>query len=331
MGVILAPVNGKGTAERLVKAGAQELYMGFYDPAWAETFGMGAALNRMSGFGQEANTLSFQELLEEVTNLQASLNDQHLESPRLYCVFNAAGYSATQLAYIRQHYLPHLREAGFAGIIVSGPDLIDAIHEQGMQALASTMCSIYNEELARYYLQRGIDRAILPRDLTLADIRSITAAVPQLEYEVFFMRNGCIFADSHCMGLHKAGCPSLCRSLRSAPAWNQYSAVGTQQPLNPWASAENDRLYREAFHQSACGLCALWRFEQMGISAYKVVGRGDNHTELFDDVTLSHANLRIAKDCATEAEYLQRMLRPEGIRWLCDNQGLSCYYPEVRF
>ena len=331
MGVVLAPVNGKGTAARLARAGARELYMGFHDPAWTEAFGGNAALNRMSGFGQEANTLSFEELLDEAVETERELADEGLGGVSLFCVFNAAGYSADQIAFISQRYLPRLSDAGFRGIIVSGPDLVEAAHANAMTAVASTMCAIYNEDLARYYESCGIDRAILPRDVTLDDVEDVVRAVPGLRYEVFFMRNGCIFADSHCMGLHKAGCPSTCLALRGAASYNQLPTFDGPAPLDPDAFGYNDSVYRNEFHYSACGLCALWRFEKMGIDAYKVVGRGDEVDDLEEDIRLAAENLAIARECASEAEYLERMYRPAGILELCAMEGQSCYYPEPRF
>lgn len=331
MGVVLAPVNGKGSALRLARAGARELYVGFYDPAWTEKFGENAALNRMSGFGQEANTLTFAELVAEIGEARRGFEADGIDNVSLFCVFNAQRYSAEQTAFIAATYLPTLAQIGFAGIIVSGPELIDAAHSLGLGAVASTMCAIYNEDLARYYHARGINRAILPRDVTLDDIASITAAVPELRYEVFFMRNGCVFADSHCMGLHKAGCPSTCLALRYAPSYKQLATFAGPKALDPWAWADNDARYRNEFHYSACGLCALWRFEQMGIDAYKIVGRGDDIGELASDIALAAENLAIARECVTETEYLDRMVRPDTIRELCAMGGMSCYYPEPRF
>ena len=344
MGRVLAPVNGKGAARALVEAGATELYMGFYDAAWTNAFGAQAALNRMSGFGQDANALSFEELLAEVqpllqpsptvdaataagsTATAAAAPDVHA-----FCVFNAARYSSEQLDFIAAQYLPRLAEAGFTGVILSGPQLVEAAHACGLYAVASTMCAIYNEDLARYYRSCGMDRIILPRDVSLGSIGAIMQAVPDLDYEVFLMRNGCIFADSHCMGLHKADRPALCRTLRSAACWNQLGSLADAGSFDAESFWENDRTYKDRFHLNTCGQCALWRFEQLGVSAYKVVGRCDNLSDLCDDVRLTAQNVRIAQACATEEEFLHAMERPADLLELCANEGLSCYYPEPRF
>ena len=356
MGVVLAPVNGKGSAARLVEAGAGELYWGFADAAWTDRFGRYACLNRMSGFGEEANSLSFEELLDEVraTRAQeaaraakpaagdapvaddagaAAADGTAAEPLGLFCTFNSPHYSSEQLRFIAQRYLPQLAQAGLTAVIVSEPTLIPLAREAGLGAVASTMCSVYNEELARFYADAGATRIILPRDLALDEIERIVAAVPGPSYEVFLMRNGCAFADSHCLGLHRAGCPSLCRSLRTATRWEIPVADEDGVPTGEGYLAQRwdaGTLHRERFHKSACGQCALWRMEQAGIAAYKVVGRGDHLDDLATDVALTERNLRIARRCATHEEYLERMHRPEWLRTLCRDEGLSCYYPEVR-
>ena len=330
MGVILAPAGSGGEAAQVAAAGAREVYLGFRDDAWAERFGA-ADLNRLSGFGTTANALTFEELLNEVARVRSL--EREGEAPAgeplaIWCTFNSAQYARDQVAWIARRYLPELAVAGATGIIVSGPQLVEAAWACGLRVTASTMCAVYNADIARACRDAGMTRVILPRDMSLAEIESVIAEVPDLEYEAFLMRNGCMFADSHCLGLHRAEEPSLCRTLRSAPWWEVPLSCGSDRLEQ---RVENGRLYKERFHESACGQCALWRLERAGVSAYKVVGRCDDVASLCEDVALSARNLSIARTCATEADYLEAMERPEGIRALCDDEGLSCYYPEPRF
>ncbi len=349
MGVVLAPANGKGAAMQLIEAGAREIYFGFHDENWTWHFG-NADINRMSGFGTQANVLTFEELCDEIATVRSAYDAAQVS---LFCTFNSALYTTAQAAFIAENYLKALAGAGLTGIIVSGPQLIEAAHALALTAVASTMCSVYNEDIARYYRDCGIQRAILPRDMTLAEIDAVVRAVPDLEYEAFLMRNGCVFADSHCLGLHRADRPSLCRTLRENAWWEVPFADDAESASTRQADAQEaenrntharkvretyldqriecGRLHKDIFHINTCGLCALWRLEQTGITAYKVVGRSDLLEDLCRDVALTSENLAIAQECDSEAAYLERMERPDGIRALCANQGLSCYYPEIRF
>ena len=60
---ILVPLNSEECLEEYVEAGADELYMGFYDEKWFETFGEYADINRMSGFKEKANRYDFEGML----------------------------------------------------------------------------------------------------------------------------------------------------------------------------------------------------------------------------------------------------------------------------
>ena len=93
---------------------------------------------------------------------------------------------------------------------------------------------------------------------------------------------------------------------------------------------DNEYMFNRRYHVRTCGLCALWRFEQLGVSAYKVVGRGDDVDDLCLDAALVVRNATLARQCATEAEYHEHMERPRDPATLCGMHGLSCYYPEAR-
>ena len=339
MGVALAPANGVGAGTALIEAGAREVYWGFFDEGWTRRFGQWAFLNRMSPFGTEANSLAFADLLAEIRACRALEDRLALEQPLgLYCTFNSPHYTSEQRRFIAHEYLPALKEAGLSGIIVSQPELLATARDAGLAAVASTMCAVYNEELARFYREEGASRIILPRDLSLAELAAIIAAVEGPSYEVFLMRNGCQYADSHCLGLHRSGCPSLCRSLREAEWWEvptgacaaEAAAGGMQAPAHIQQRLASGAVYRERFHQVACGQCALWHLEQAGVAAYKVVGRGDARADLLRDVQLTAHNAQVARACASHEEFLQRMQRPAWLRGACADEGLSCYYPEVR-
>ena len=92
----------------------------------------------------------------------------------------------------------------------------------------------------------------------------------------------------------------------------------------------NSYLYNQGFHHDTCGMCALYRFNKMGISSLKIVGRADKPEGVLHDIELTHKNIEILKECRTEQEYLEKMIFPSNSETQC-LMGLSCYYPEVRF
>lgn len=324
----LVPLNNPDVLPRFKEAGIGEIYLGFHDSAWTERFG-DAELNRMSGFGREANPFDFDNMLAHVSSAtQMGMS--------VFVCFNATAYSEEQLEFIAAAYLPKIAEANAAGIIVSNQGLITPARANGIGVVISTVAGVFNERLAAYYRDRGATRVILPRDLSSYEIEDIMRAVPDVEYEVFLMRNGCMFSDSHCLGCHRGGRPSLCMSLREgdvdinlAYAYDAANRIDEIEPGFLERARHNEWLLNMHYHRRTCGLCALWRFERLGVSAYKVVGRGDDADDLCADAALVVRNAALARACETEDEYLARMERPRDPATLCGYEGLSCYYPEL--
>ena len=314
----LVPVNDRAYLERYACAGGEEFYIGFHDAAWHERFGDVADLNRMTGFQRQANPYSFEDVLnivDEVCNL----------GKRLYVTFNANVYSQEQLDFLFG-YFERLHAAGAAGVIVSVPEAVEPAADSGLAVVASTMCGIYNADIARFYRDLGCTRVIVPRDMGLSEIEALVEAVPEVEYEVFLMRNGCVFADSYCLGRHFQDRNALCWDVRHAD--REFYTMGRDRGLSQ-AARENNETYGR-FHHTACGLCAVYRLEQAGVAAAKIVGRSDDSACILRDIQAIVANVDIARTCADEQEYLARMQVPPERAVACAD-SLSCYYPEVRF
>lgn len=316
---VLVPLNDVDYLDRYLEAGADEFYCGFLDYEWTARFGTGADLNRMSGFGPVANCSCFDELLFVTQLVKAA-------GARMFVPFNAASYTAEQIAY-QDYWFEWLARYGADGVIVSQPEQIPMARRRGLDAVVSTLGAVYNRASAAYCARLGATRIILPRDLTLSEIEGIARAVPNVEYEAFLMRNGCRYSDSHCLGRHGgSGRGGLCVLLCQAD-----KTVHADGPEGLRDAEATSRLYCDRFHENACGLCALWRLVRAGVSTFKVVGRSDDPETMDGDIRLAARDLAIARSCATEEAYLERMERPRGAeRARCD-RGLNCYYPEVRF
>ena len=317
---ILTPLNDVSLLADYSRLGAEEFYLGFYDETWQARFGKLADINRMTGFGKLANRNSFEEAVAAVRQIKDA-------DKSAFITLNANCYSAAQRAYLREHYLPVLREAGADGVIVSDLPTALTVAQGGLEPVASTMCAIYNSDIANEYKQAGIRRMILPRDLSLAEIESIIAACPDVSYEVFFMRNGCIYADSYCLGMHRPELGATC-------AFTRFKNIEARSEFTGFADAHdedvNNLLYNTMFHHEACAMCALYRLLHIGVTSLKIVGRADDSEGIRRDISLTAENLAIAAECRSEQEYLDRMQFAENCPQKC-RFGFSCYYPEVRF
>ena len=317
---ILVPLNHTAHLEGFLEAGATEFYMGFYDIAWEERFGTYHDINRLSGFRSNANRYSFEELLNELDQIQKNLQTKKAS---IYITLNASGYSKEQMKEL-SCYMEQLKEHGIRGVIVSNLELTILAKETKIPAVVSTIAGVYNAETVKIYQEFGASRVILPRDLSTEEIAQIMQQVPDMEYEIFLMRNGCNFSDSNCLGFHRKELCSVCGSLSKAK-------VDFQCPPSMKHNTKvNHNLYSHEFHEQACGLCGIYRFLKLGVSACKIVGRSEDYEVICQDVRYVSDNIRIAKTCKNEEEYLQQMRFPENKDEICTN-GFSCYYPEIRF
>ena len=317
---ILVPLNSAEAIERYIKAGADELYMGFYDEVWRKRFGEFSDINRMSGFGKYANKYSFREILELISIVKSY-------GKSAFVTLNANVYEAEQIEYIEENYLPMLKKVGIDGIIVSDLALGKQIIKYGIKPVASTMCAIYNSDIAEIYKNSGFERIILPRDLSLEEIEMISEKEPELDIEVFFMRNGCIFSDGFCLGMHRPETGSTCALIHNQDKQIYSKLIGFEARHN---LEMNDEIYNQIFHHNTCGMCSLYKLKKMGVNALKIVGRADNINNICRDIEITKKNIDIVNGAENEREYLENMIFPHKNLSDC-KMGLSCYYPETRF
>lgn len=316
---ILVPLNNTDNIADLVAVGADEFYIGFYDSSWKSNSIDYYDLNRMSGFAEDANKYSLSELIVPVEMV-------HCLGKKIYVTLNSPYYGANQLSRI-QEYLKVLKDISVDGVIASDIRVIELCARIGINAIASTMCGIYNSQILSRYVEAGVKRAIIPRDVSLKDVEMIVSRFPNIEYEVFMMRNGCKFSDSNCLGLHCYPRGALCRTLKRSK--KQIGGIGETFDLRQKVIL-NETLFRELYEFEACGMCALFDFLKMKIYSLKIVGRAAEQNEILASVTLLKRNIEIAEKSSSRDEYLENMIFPPNKNKICF-MGLSCYYPEIRF
>ncbi len=316
---VLVPLNNLEHIDDYIEAGAGEFYIGFYDEDWSQRFGEFADINRMSGFKEISNPYDLETVMEIIKDVKS-------KEKEIYITFNSSLYSGEQLERMK-HYFKRLKEASIDGVIVSCIEQVIIAKEIGVPSVISTISGVYNEDIAKFYYEKGAKRIILPRDLAISEIEAIKEAVPGAEYEVFMMRNGCSFSDSNCLGLHRKERCSICSSIKKAGK----ELLLKDKDFHSRNNMElNDMIYNSSFHNYACGLCSIYQFVKMGIKACKIVGRSDEWQYICQDIRVVKDNIDLVETCNCEKEFLDRMYFPEERVMMC-KLGLSCYYPEVRF
>ena len=156
------------------------------------------------------------------------------------------------------------------------------------------------------------------------------------EFEAFALNELCQFSGAFCNSLHCDEMGYLCRvpylltCIKNGQQRNDYIRCGKatsdrddipgQETPSTEIPAEDDTGYLPG--ASGCGLCALYRLKEAGITHLKLVGRG-NYTDFMEkDIRNLRRALDIIKASKTEKDYINSMkkiLFPYG----CSG---NCYY-----
>ena len=242
------PVNAAGEVKKLYEAGADELYCGFFDIEWQKAYGRHDSISRRQG---EANYSSFAELEKTVA-----------EASKL----NIPVYLAVNSRYTRLQYDPVLelikkwQGIGGSGIIVRDLGLLERLNEirtgSGFKITASLLFPVFNRFAVGLLEDYGISRIVLPRSLSVGEMKLICSEAKDMEFEAMIMGDKCRMIDGFCRSIHadssrktlseidySGGCVHLC---------TQYARI----PEDP------------------CAACLIPEMENVGVSVGKIGGRG---------------------------------------------------------
>lgn len=143
----------------------------------------------------------------------------HERGRRIYLTFNIL-FKPAELADALM-FLGDAIERGVDAAIVQDVGVVRLIQQvyPGFEIHGSTQMTVHDESGARVMQSLGIDRVVLARENTLADIRAITSAVPELGLETFIHGALCIAYSGQCFmsgmiserSANRGSCAQSCR------------------------------------------------------------------------------------------------------------------------
>ena len=229
---------------------------------------------------------------------------------------------------------------GFQSYIIADPALILYLREHNID------CEIHlsgetgevNSRMVDFFQQFSLKRVIFHRKSSFDDMKAVINAEKsygglrtETEFEAFILNEMCQFTGAFCNSLHCDELGHLCR----IPYWLKplkESCTGSSfrqlRPSVPAASSQtdvpNDSDLPEGYLCGAtgCGLCALYRLREIGITHLKLVGRG-NYTDFMEqDIRMLRQALAILETSTSEKDFqlnMREQLFPQG----CSSH---CYY-----
>ena len=142
----------------------------------------------------------------------------HRYGVRIYVAVNTLVYEE-ELPQVRELLLG-LKEAGADALIVQDLSLLTLAQDLDLPLHASTQCAIRTPERASELQAAGFSRLILERQLSLAEIRAIRRAAPEVELEFFVHGALCVCYSGQCYlsealcgrSANRGACVQACRS-----------------------------------------------------------------------------------------------------------------------
>ena len=322
---IVAGLGSIDEYETFVKAGADEFFCGYVPFSWAEKYGVIHPLNRREVLFYNVQIGSMSEL-----QILKKMVDYYGKPVEL--TFNSIYYTGEQHPVIAEIIIQCMA-AGFENFIIADPALMLYLRQQKINCgihLSGETAEV-NRGMLEQMLPFGIRRVIFHRKNSLEDMQScIKEADFPHEYEAFILNELCHFSGAFCNSLHCDELTHLCRVPYELGNLHKKEETDAAQK----DVAETDRIQGKEGKglpldedgyltgSTGCGLCALYRMKQVGITHLKLVGRG-NYTDFMEkDIRQLRKALDILENSDSEAQYQKKMkasLFPDG----CSQ---NCYY-----
>jgi collagenase-like PrtC family protease len=319
--VLMAPVASPQEALSALEAGAGGIYCGVMPDDWVAAYGDLDLLTRRQG--RTSHLRDAGEMAEV-----AGLARQFCKEAVL--VLNGR-YSDAQTDRVLE--LARLWDGfGGTGVMLADPGLLMALAEQPLSLAfhLSLLAGTFNSTTARFFAGLGVSRIVLPRDLTLHEIRDLTTDYPDIEYEILTMYQKCTFIDGFCGFYHGVSYPSDLPALFDyGPSVDETPpSVGSLDPSYeghgctiPWKTGQG--LVRWPVVDDArgpsCAACELGAFYAMGLRHFKIAGRGFPPGEIVKAIAFLNQALNIGA-ALPDTETARNAIREQYARIF----GVSC-------
>ncbi|RGS65227.1 peptidase U32 [Roseburia inulinivorans] len=322
---IVAGLGSIDEYETFVKAGADEFFCGYVPFSWAEKYGVIHPLNRREVLFYNVQIGSMSEL-----QILKKMVDYYGKPVEL--TFNSIYYTGEQYPVIAEIIIQCMA-AGFENFIIADPALMLYLRQQKINCgihLSGETAEV-NRGMLEQMLPFGIRRVIFHRKNSLEDMQScIKEADFPHEYEAFILNELCHFSGAFCNSLHCDELTHLCRVPYELGNLHKKEETDAAQK----DVAETDRIQGKEGKglpldedgyltgSTGCGLCALYRMKQVGITHLKLVGRG-NYTDFMEkDIRQLRKALDILENSDSEAQYQKKMKAS----LFQDGCSQNCYY-----
>lgn len=247
---ILAPAGNPEKLKTALHFGADAVYLGL------QRFSMRSAGGNFSG-----------------DELEWAIEYAHERGRRVYVTLNIQPFDSDFSGLEKE--LRRLSVLGPDAVIVADPGVL-ALARREAPALPlhlSTQASVTNTAAARWWLDQGLDRIIVARELDLAQLGAIAAACPG-RIEAFVHGAVCIAYSGRCLlSLYWAGRDTRRGECTQACRWPYREIEDRRRPGEPNPVEEDERGTHFFDAKDLCALPLLDTLVATGVASLKIEGR----------------------------------------------------------
>ena len=302
---------------RLVKSGADEVFCGFVPFSWNEKYGTLFPLNRREVLYYNVQIGSF----EDMKILKKMVEKYKVP---VSITFNYLYYLQEQYEEIAD-IIKKLMDIGFRDFIIADLSLIMYLRKRGIDCSMhlSGECAEINSLSIDFFNKFNISRYIFHRKNTFEDMKSCIEnnKVKDLEYEAFILNEKCHFTGAFCSSFHCDELAHLCKvPYEIGKVREDEGILKNIDDFEEYEDIEEEDSYKVG--STGCGLCALKKLKECGITHLKVVGRGNYIDIIEKDVEALRKAIDIMEKCTDEDEFKKRV-KKEIFNNKCSKE---CYY-----
>lgn len=321
---VLAPLSRIENYEPLVEAGADEFFAGFISYEWVKKYHSVFPINRREYIFGDFNLVS-------LNTMKVLRKKVEKYGSNIKITLNGHYYLPEQFDMVAQT-IKMLMDIGYDTFILSDLALIIYLREKGINCILhlSGEMQILNEYTIKLINQFDITRVIFPRLATMQDMSNAIkgSGLKNKEYEAFIMNSFCPMDGGLCNAIHCEDVPKLCWVKARCNTFDDNSKAFLKEKSLVPKHARPMQIIDSTLKGpgcEGCGLCAIKKLGDIGITNLKIVGRGENIEGLIRDVKTVKELVHLSKQMTDNDKFIDTVINKyyDG-----DCSGRLCYYPK---
>lgn len=246
---LVAPAGDLEKLETAIRFGADAVYVGGGD------------------YSLRTNQTAF-----GLNDLKNGIRFAHENGKKIYLALNIYAFDH-DLPKMLDYYQTAAR-LGIDAVIVSDPGVIYLINQLGgnTKIHLSTQANTTNSEAVKFWLNQGIGRIVLARELNLNQIKEIKGKVPYAELEIFIHGAMCVSYSGRCLLSKYMSGKSANRGDCTQPCRWEYDL----KEINRNESFSISQDQRGTYLLNSRDLCLIEHIPELinsGINSFKIEGR----------------------------------------------------------